>query len=615
MNKNDIRHNNIGISLNSNAEVSIRVWAPKAEKVALVLSEKNEKFPLTRKEFGYWQGSDIPVKNGDRYTIETDGKNGYPDPASLYQPEGIDGPSEAVDLHRMPWTDQRWKNHALKDYILYELHTGTFSPEGNFEGIEKKLPYLKELGVTAIEIMPVAQFSGARNWGYDGVLPFAVQHSYGGPHALQKLVNACHNNGLAVVLDVVYNHLGPEGNNLDKFGPYFTDKYKTPWGTAINFDDAGSDAIRRYFIENVLMWFRDFHIDALRLDAVHAIKDFGPKHILAEIKENVNELMAATGRKHYLIAECDLNDSKYIQPLEEGGYGMDAQWIDEFHHALRVTSGNPKTGYYADFDGINHLAKSYRDAYVYDGIYSSHRDKVFGTSAKDIPGDRFVVFSQNHDHVGNRMLGERIGTLVSFEMQKLMAATVLMSPFMPMLFMGEEYGEKNPFLYFVSHAGKELVQAVRDGRKREFAAFHTDGEFPDPQSEKIFAQSKLNWDLQNEPDHRAMLRYYKELIRLRKNLPALSNPDRSNLIVEVLENQQILMIHRKEDTHHVMYILNFSNDRQEIEINLKREGWTLLMNSASEAWAGNSTESIAIPETGKIQISPQTFLLFENKNV
>lgn len=364
--------------------------------------------------------------------------------------------------------------------------------------------------------MPVAQFSGARNWGYDGVFPFAVQNSYGGPEALQHFVNACHQHNIAVVLDVVYNHVGPEGNNLGKFGPYFTDKYKTPWGEAINFDDAGCDGVRKYFIENVLMWFRDFHIDALRLDAVHAIKDFGPSHILKEIKQHTDALMQETGRAHYLIAECDLNDIKYIQPIEEGGYGMDAQWIDEFHHSLRVTAGNERTGYYQDFDGILHLAKSFHDGYVFDGIYSAHRQKTFGTKTTGIAGEKFIVFSQNHDHVGNRMLGERTSTLVSFEMQKLLAATCLISPYLPMLFMGEEYSEKNPFLYFVSHSDKALVEAVRKGRKEEFAEFHNEGEVPDPQAEETFQQSKLQWHLLQEKQHSAMLSFYKSLIALRK---------------------------------------------------------------------------------------------------
>lgn len=298
-----------------------------------------------------------------------------PDPASLAQPDGVHGTSQAINIKNFEWTDSQWKNIPLEEYILYEIHTGTFTPQGTFESIEKKLDYLKDLGVNAIEIMPVAQFPGNRNWGYDGVFPFAVQNSYGGANALQQLVNTCHQKSIAVVLDVVYNHLGPEGNYLPQFAPYFTDKYKTPWGSAINFDDAWCDGVRHYFIENALMWFRDFHIDALRLDAVHAIKDFSPVHILQEIRDYVNELEKVTGRNYYLIVESDLNDPRYINPLEECGYGMNAQWIDEFHHALRVTAGGEPTGYYSDFKPVQHLAKAYKDAYVYDGQFSPHRKK------------------------------------------------------------------------------------------------------------------------------------------------------------------------------------------------------------------------------------------------
>ncbi len=334
----------------------------------------------------------------------------------------------------------------------------------------------RTIGVNAIELMPVVQFPGSRNWGYDGVFPFAVQHSYGGARGLQTLVDICHQKGIAVVLDVVYNHLGPEGNYLGAYGPYFTDKYNTPWGNALNFDDAWCDGVRQFFIENVLMWFRDFHVDALRLDAVHAIKDFSAVHILREIKMHVNQLTKETGRTHHLIVELDLNDPKFINPLEEQGFGMDAQWIDEFHHALRVTATGESTGYYSDFTGISHLAKAYQDAYVYDGQYSPHRFKKFGLKAENHPGQQFIVFSQNHDQVGNRMLGERTSQLVSLEMQKLMAGAVLVSPYLPMLFMGEEYAEPNPFLYFVSHTDPDLVEAVRKGRKAEFAAFHALGE-------------------------------------------------------------------------------------------------------------------------------------------
>ncbi|HYF03863.1 MAG TPA: alpha-amylase family glycosyl hydrolase, partial [Patescibacteria group bacterium] len=348
--RTNVMRRTIGVNFLNNGEAEISIWAPLRESVALLF--KNTKLLLKKDEWGYWNGTTNLLKKGDTYKILLDDEKELPDPASLSQPDGVHAHSQTIDVRNFAWTDTAWKNVPLQDYIFYELHTGTFTPEGTFNSIEEKLDFLKSLGITAIEIMPVAQFPGERNWGYDGVFPFAVQNSYGGAEGLQRLVNACHEKGIAVVLDVVYNHLGPEGNYFGEYGPFFTEKYKTPWGDAINFDDAYCDGVRKFFIENALMWFRDFHIDALRLDAVHAIKDFSPTHILKEIKEHVDELMQQTGRTHYLIVELDLNDNRFINPLQKGGYGMDAQWIDEFHHALRVTSGQEKSGYYSDFSGI-----------------------------------------------------------------------------------------------------------------------------------------------------------------------------------------------------------------------------------------------------------------------
>lgn len=369
MTRVDVKKRSVGINFTEEGRAEVSIWAPLAEKVSVSLSAKST-IPLTKNELGYWRTVTVDIKPGDLYKIVLDGKE-YPDPASLSQPEGVHGFSKAINANDIIVNNTGWNNLPLEKYVIYELHTGTFTPGGTFAAMEEKLDYLKELGVNAIEIMPVSQFPGGRNWGYDGVFPFAVQHSYGGAEGLAHLVQACHEKGLAVILDVVYNHLGPEGNYLGAFGPYFTDKYNTPWGNAINFDDAWCDGVRQYFIENALMWFRDFHIDALRLDAVHAIKDFGPVHILREIKQHVDRLMDETGHKHYLIVESDLNDNRFINPVEEHGFGMDAQWTDEFHHALRITAGEGRTGYYSDFTGLEHLAKAYKDAYVFDGQFSS----------------------------------------------------------------------------------------------------------------------------------------------------------------------------------------------------------------------------------------------------
>jgi maltooligosyltrehalose trehalohydrolase len=605
-----------GVAFNERGEARVLVWAPKAEKVQLQFGNPGSEIAgkildLEKEAYGFWMLETRALWPGDKYGFLLDGEGPYPDPATLHQPDGVHGLTEAFDLRQFRWTDQDWKNPSLKDYIIYELHAGTFTHEGTFAGMEGKLDYLVQLGVNAIEIMPVSQFAGDRNWGYDGVFPYSVQHSYGGPQALQQLVNACHEKGIAVILDMVYNHLGPEGNILGHFGHYFTAKYNTPWGDAINFDDAWSDAVRHYFAQNALMWFRDFHIDALRLDAVHAIKDFSPVHILQEIKEKVNLLSRETGKEHYLIVEMDLNDTRFVKPVETGGYGMDAQWIDEFHHALRVSSGQERSGYYADFDGVASLAKSFRDAYVYDGIYSDHRKRKFGVKADAIPGHQFIVFSQNHDHIGNRMLGERTSQLVSFEMQKLLAGTVFLSPYVPLLFMGEEWAEPNPFQYFVSHTDQELAEAVRKGRKREFAAFHLEGEAPDPVAVSTFENSRLQWDLTTREPHSTMLRYYQKWIALRKNQQVLKECDRNGLSVEVFEEKGLISIQRVWGSQHLVGFLNFSKTAQEALLPFGHLSWQKLIASSDPVWHG----PLAMPDradAGALTVQPESVTVYTN---
>lgn len=617
----EILRRNIGINFHDRT-ATVRVWAPYANDVAIHLVDGGEPLPLQRQERGYWYLETTAIVEGTKYWLVVDGKPQLPDPASISQPDGVHGPSQALTLdfewNTPVWDDSQWSNVPLTDYIIYELHTGTFSAGGDFEGIAERLDYFVELGITAIEIMPVASFPGTRNWGYDGVFPFAVQFSYGGPARLQQLISLCHSKGLAVILDVVYNHLGPEGNYLGEFGPYFTDKYKTPWGDAVNFDDKGCYGVREYFIENALMWFRDFHVDALRLDAVHAIKDFSALHILQEIRMKVDLLMKETGRIHYLIAESDLNDPRYISPVSNNGLGMDAQWVDEFHHALRVAAGEPKSGYYSDFDGILHLAKSYTDAYVYTDMYSEERMKVFGRSAEGHPGEQFIVFSQNHDQVGNRMLGERISTLVNFEMQKLLAAAVLSAPFLPMLFMGEEWGEKNPFLYFIDHTDPELVDLVRQGRKDEFAAMYTEGQAPDPKSEETFLKSKLNWPLLSHTEHRTLFQFYKFMISLRKRIAVLSSGDRSAVGVRVFADKQSLVLERGMSNHNevVVCLMNFSDQVQELSIPDQIITCTKVADSADAQWLGKSAapdyiNPESLPGSGhNIPIQPHSFLAY-----
>lgn len=583
---------NIGINLRGDGTADISIWAPLAKTVNVVVDDHVIEL---KNENGYWKLTTTKIQEGTLYKISVDGATALPEPASLSQPDEVHGPSEVVNLNKHKWLDGSWRNIPLEEYIIYELHAGTFSTENNFDGIIGKIPHLLELGVTAIEIMPVGQFPGSRNWGYDGVFPFAVQHSYGGAEGLQKLVDACHKNGIAVILDVIYNHIGPEGNYLSQFGPYFTDKYNTPWGKALNFDDAWSDGVREYFIENALMWFRDFHIDALRMDAVHAIKDFGSTHIIKEIRQHVDELSKLSGRNYYLIAEMDLNDPVFIKPYDKCGYGADGQWIDEFHHALRVSSGQKPEGYYSDFNGIEHLAKSYNDAYVYDGQFSEHRKKKFGAKT-DNPGKQFVVFSQNHDQTGNRMLGERTSQLVSNDMCKLMAAAVMVSPYVPMLFMGEEWAEPNPFLFFISHTDKELAALVNKGRKEEFSYFNWDAEPPDPRLEQTFTDSMLQWGLLESEPYKSMFEYYKKLIAFRKSSPALRNLDRKKTIAEANAATRMLRLQRWSDEQHLECILNFSDTPQAISLPGEYRYQNIFSSSVSSTDKLISAESIIIFE-------------------
>lgn len=490
-------------------------WAPGKSGVSVVIFSGTEKVIPLEPRCGF-HIAEVDASEGTRYMFRMPDGQDFPDPASRFQPEGVHRPSAVVNTRKFRWTDGEFRGHSLRDLVVYELHIGTFTPAGTFEAAIGRLDDLVELGVTAIEMMPVSQFPGSRNWGYDGVYPYAAQNSYGGPRGLQSFVDAAHEKGLSVILDVVYNHLGPEGNYFSNFGPFFTKKYSTPWGEAINYDGAESDTVRSFFIQNALYWLRDFHIDGLRLDAVHGIYDFSAHHFLAELKEEVLKLANGTSRKLHVIAESDLNDSRLLHDARHGGYCLDAQWSDDFHHALHVLLTGEKGGYYADFGSIADLATTMRDGWLYAGQFSRFRKRRYGNSPKGIATDRFVVYSQNHDQVGNRAGGERLADLVDFESLKMAAALTLLSPFVPLLFMGEEYGEKRPFLYFTSHGDHDLIEAVRKGRRDEFAAFGW-AEIPDPQSEATFERSKLNYGTKDEAQHRILWNLYRELIALRKN--------------------------------------------------------------------------------------------------
>jgi maltooligosyltrehalose trehalohydrolase len=518
---------------------------------------------------GYWQLV-LPLASGTRYSFLLDDSIVCPDPVSFSQPEGVHGPSELTDRLHFPWEDALWKGLPLSNMIIYELHTGAFSPTHDFDGVIKRLDYLLELGINTIELMPLGQFPGEHNWGYDGVYPFAIQHSYGGIPGFQRLVNAAHAKGIAVIVDVIYNHLGPEGNYLSEYAPYFTDKYKTPWGKALNFDDAGSDGVRNYFLNNARMWLEDYHADGLRLDAVHAIRDFSAIHFIQQLKDRVDEIQRRTGCKKVLIAETDLNDPRYIDPPEKGGYGLDGQWIDEFHHALRSLLTGETNAYYEDFGNIAHLEKAYRNTYVYDGIYSRHRRRTFGAPVDNNPYCQFVVFAQNHDHVGNRALGDRLTDNLSPEQLKLAAAAVLLSPYVPLLFMGEEYGEKNPFAFFVDFSEPALIEAVRKGRRAEFEGFaltpatdHDQPAIPDPQSPETFSQSLLSWTDRSATGS-ALFDFYRRLITLRKTHPALQGTTRDSMIVHPAEGLT-LSFERKIINETLLIVLHFGDKSTRLE--------------------------------------------------
>ncbi|MDI6752977.1 MAG: malto-oligosyltrehalose trehalohydrolase [Thermodesulfobacteriota bacterium] len=588
------------------------VWAPLAQRVEVRIVSQPERVVSLEQAKGYHLASMEKVEPGSLYFYRLDGQKERPDPASHFQPQGVHGPSQVVDPD-FPWKDETWLGLPLQDYIIYELHVGTFTPGGTLEAIIAHLDELKDLGITAVEIMPVSQFPGNRNWGYDGVYPFAVQNSYGGPAGLKKLVNACHQQGLAVVLDVVYNHLGPEGNYLRDFGPYFTDRYQTPWGQALNFDGPYSDEVRRFFVENALYWVREYHIDALRLDALHAIFDSSAQPFFQDLAAVVHLEGERRKRKVYLFAESDRNDVRFIQHPDRGGYGLDAHWNDDFHHALHTLLTGERAGYYLDFGSLRDLAKAYEEGFIYSGQYSPYRKRRHGSPSHDLPAYRFVVFAQNHDQVGNRMLGERLSQLVPLEALKLAAGVVLLSPFIPLLFMGEEYGETSPFLYFISHTDPALVEAVRRGRKEEFSGFAWHGELADPQDEGTFLASKLQPELRSQGHHPMLREFYKELIRLRRTLPALAFLSKKQIEVVSREREKVLLLRRWQEEDGVFMVFNFGNLQISVDLPVPAGPWRKLFDSEDDRWYGSGSSIPGqIQSTGRINMTlhPQAFSLF-----
>jgi len=600
----------LGANFVDDSTCRFRVWAPFAKTMDLHIEGPEPRVEGMEKRDEYFEFTVAGLAPGSEYFYSIDRDKKRPDPASRHQPKGVHGPSQAVPSHNFKWDDAGFVPAQLTDAIFYELHVGTFTREGTFEAIISRLPHLKALGVNIVEIMPVAQNPGSRNWGYDGVYPYAVQNSFGGPEGLKKLVNACHREGLGVCLDVVYNHIGPEGNYLRDFAPYFTDHYHTPWGDAINFDGAYSDGVRQFFIENAIYWVSEFHVDALRLDAIHAIVDNSAVPFIEELATRVHALAKDLNRPVHVVAEDDRNDARVVTPVDLGGHGLDAHWSDDFHHSLHSLITGERNGYYEDFGSIEDLATAYSQGYVYSGQHSKYRHCRHGSSPREIKSSQLVVCAQNHDQVGNRAKGDRFSTIVSFERLKLAAGVLLLSPFVPLLFMGEEYGETAPFQYFVSHSDEELIRAVREGRRKEFSRFKFEGELPDPQSEETFARSTLSWDLREKTKHQRMLALYTELIKIRKATPALGNPRRHESRVWA-RGSSALLVERWHEDDRVLAAFNFGPQRISIEGEVPLGKWKLEIDSSEAKWSEDENQApAAASEPEFFDVAPESFRLF-----
>jgi len=604
---------NCGAHYLGNSRCRFTVWAPFRDRMEVkILNKEHERIvPLHPIGQGYWQEDieDVPPKSLYLYRLDNDLER--PDPASHSQPHGVHGPSRVIDHSAFAWADHGWSNIFQSELILYELHIGTFTPQGTCRAVIPRLSELKDLGITAVSLMPVAQCPGERNWGYDGVYPFAVSQAYGGVQGLKELVNACHCEGLAVILDVVYNHLGPEGNYLRDFGPYFTPKYTTPWGEAVNFDQAYCEPVRRFFVDNALYWVEHFHMDGLRLDAVHAIMDQSSHPFLQELSLEMEAMGQSRGKPVHIISESDLNDARVLRPRSQDGFGHQAQWTDDFHHSLHAVLTGERQGYYQDFGRLRDVQKSVENGYVYTWQYSPFRKRRHGTPSTQCRGEQFVVYTQTHDQTGNRMLGERLSHLVSFEALKLAAGCMFCAPFVPMLFMGQEYAETAPFLYFVHHSDPDLVEAVRRGRAEEFKDFQWPGTPPDPQDEQTFTDSKLNWDLRSKGQHAKMLALYQELIGLRRSLPPFRVLDKDRVQAEIWNEATVLTVHRWYRGQEALLIANFFPQKQSWAARPLKSPWSLILDSSQEKWAGPGGQAPQhIKQATQISLMPWSFVLY-----
>ena len=590
-------------------ECEFLVWAPGQSKVSLVLPEKNQVLKMDPEKNGYWRLVINNIEPKTRYMFRLEDDISRPDPSSHYQPDGVFGPSLIMDHSSFSWKDANWHGINFEEMIIYEIHTGTFSASGTFAGVTEKASEFSELGVNAVELMPISQFSGARNWGYDAVFPFAVQNTYGGPDELKVLVNEFHSKGIAVILDVVYNHLGPEGSILKYFGPYFLVNQVTPWGASINFDGVNSSQVRNFFFENAIYWFKNYHIDALRLDAVFAILDKSPSHFLKELSEKVEDFSKTISKKLVLVGENGNIDSKLLQPRNESGYGLDALWHDDFHHSLHGLLTGEKNSYYNNFGSLGKFIEVLNQNYFYSNTLA---EKDPGGFKKFVDPSKLVVFSQNHDQIGNRPLGDRLITIAGFEASKLAAGLVLLSPFIPLLFMGEEYGEFAPFLFFTNYFNPYLGIEVRDGRERDLRSNYWNEKPIDPQDPIAFNSSKLDWQKRYSGKCRLILEYYKKLIKIRRDLKI--NKFVHTKFIET-ENTDLLIIQRTFSNSILTLIANFSKSVQDYRFSCQGEGFEKILDSADIEWAGPGSLMPRLTDFGTMHsICPLSITVFVRKN-
>lgn len=597
-------------ALYEDGRTRFRVWAPKPRLIALRIVNDNRLLPLESVEGGYYEANVSSVEPGTRYLYRLDDTVERPDPASRFQPQGVHAPSQ-VTRRTFAWTDADWRGLAWNDYVIYETHVGTFTAAGTFTAMIDVLDQLVDLGVTALQLMPVAQFPGGRNWGYDGVHLFAPQNTYGGPEGLKRLVDACHARSLAVVMDVVYNHLGPEGNYLAEFGPYFSDRQRTGWGEAVNVDGQYSDPVRDFLVANAVYWIDEFHVDALRLDATHAIFDQSARPFLRELAAAVHACGQRLQRRVFVIAENHSNDPRIVESREVGGYGLNAQLLDDFHHSLHALLTGERSGHYADFSRPADFSKAYGAGFVLTGEHSKYRHRRWGADASHLPADRFVAYAQCHDTVANRPRSQRLGQLIGFEELKLAAAATILSPSIPFLFMGEEYDDPAPFYYFTSHLDPALADSVRAGRVRDFTAFGWPFIPPDPQSVETFERSRLSRALAGVGNHAVLLNFYRKLLELRRQLPAIRQASRQLAHTTLLEEQNVLIAGRRIADNEIRVCFHFGAKPATIESGLIGPGpWTVVLNSANAQWQGpcDATCEQWSPN-GPLQLHPKSCIL------